>query len=94
MVNADLDESIYDSMLYQHIVDGGIEELFISYDVADPKGFVFREEKIADLRDLPLAQRPAMYSAITKEITDLARNGTFTVQELPLNRKSVMNMGL
>ena len=32
MVNADLDESIYDSMLYQHIVDGGIEELFISYD--------------------------------------------------------------
>ena len=33
------------SGIYQHIVDGGIDELFISYDVADPKGFVFREEK-------------------------------------------------
>ena len=37
MMNADLDESIYDSMLHQHIVDGGIEELFISYD-ADGSG--------------------------------------------------------
>ena len=30
-----------------------------------------------------------MYNAMAKEITDLARNGTFQVQELPLNRKSV-----
>ena len=90
--NVDLDELLYDNLLWHETTGGGVEELYISWpeksDV-DPNGFIYHEERIAELQHLPRAQRPRMFNAIVKELTDLVKNGTFVDVELPPDRKAI-----
>ena len=74
--NHDLDEKLYDNLLWHETTGNGVESLYVAWpeksDV-DPSGFIFHEELIADLQHLPRAQRPRMFSAIVKELTDRER---------------------
>lgn len=90
--NWDLDESFYDSLLYHHIVEGGVDEIVLlaaEPDPVNPDGFIFHEDKIADLQGVPHEQKPKMYSAIVKELTDLAKKGTFADIQIPTGRRPV-----
>ena len=88
--NCDLDELMYDNLFWHHISDGGVDEIvLLSEQEVSPDNFIFHEDKIADLHHVPHAQKPQMYSAIVKELTDLAKNGTFADIQIPHNRKPI-----
>jgi hypothetical protein len=89
--NSDLDEMLYDNLMWHHVTEGGVNEIILlnEHEIS-PDNFVFHQDKIADLQHVPHAQKPHMYSAIVKELTDLAKNGTFAGSpQLPAGRKPI-----
>ena len=89
--NTDLDEEIFDSLMYHHM-SGGVEEIYLGFDTptqADPNQFEYHQEKIADLKNIPESERPKTFESIVREITDLAKNGTFAIVQLPQGRKAI-----
>ena len=75
--NTDLDEEIFDSLMYHHVT-GGVEEAYLGFGTptqADPDPWPVRISagEIADLKNIPESERPKAFESIVRAITDLAK---------------------
>ena len=89
--NTDVDETVLDALVTQYMLtDSATEATLITEQVnADGLSVKVEEQKVADLKTVPVEQHPAMLQAIAKEFNDLTAIGTFADIEIPNHRKSI-----
>ena len=87
----DVDETVPGALVTQYMLtDPAPEVILITEQVnADGLSVKVEEQKVADLKTVPVEQHPAMLQAIAKEFNDLTAIGTFADIEIPNHRKSI-----
>ena len=89
--NADVDETVLDALVTQYMVSDHAPEVIMITEQVNADGLVVKieEQKLADLKTVPVQQHQSMLQAIAKELNDLIAIGTFTGIEVPTNRKAI-----
>ena len=89
--NVDVDETVLDALITQYMVSDHAPEVIMITEQTNADGLVVKieEQKLADLKTVPVEQHQSMLQAIAKEFNDLIAIGTFTGIEVPNNRKAI-----
>ena len=89
--NTDVDETVLDALITQYMVSDHSPEVILITEQTNSDGLVVKieEQKVADLKTVPVEQHQSMLQAIAKEFNDLIAIGTFASIEVPNNRKAI-----
>ena len=90
--NTDVDDTMFDALFTQYMVsDDQTSEVILITEQVNSDGLVthIEEQKVADLKTVPVEQHYPMLQAIAKEFNDLIAIGTFASIEVPANRKAI-----
>ena len=90
--NTDVDDTVLDALITQYMVsDGHTPEVILITEQVNSDGLVthIEEQKVADLKTVPVEQHQPMLQAIAKEFNDIIAIGTFASIEVPANRKAI-----
>ena len=89
--NVDVDETVLDALVTQYMFSDHAPEVIMLTEQVNADGLVVKieEQKLADLKNVPVEQHQSMLQAIAKEFNDLIAIGTFTGIEVPTNRKAI-----
>ena len=85
--NIDVDETVLDALITQYMVSDRSPEVIMLTEQTNADGLVVKieEQKLADLKTVPVEQHQSMLQATAKEFNDLIAIGTFTGIEVPNN---------
>ena len=89
--NTDVDETVLDCLVTQYMMCDHSPEVILITEQTNSDGLVvnIEEQKLADLKSVPVEQHQSMLQAIAKEFNDLIAIGTFAGVEVPNNRKAI-----
>ena len=87
----DPDESVRDALFMQYtmIEDKSQAEIILVVENTTKLEHSIEEHRLMDLKTVPVDQHPHMIAAAAKEIGDLIKIGTFSLAEIPINRKAI-----
>ena len=87
----DPNESVLDALFMQYLTaeDKSQAEIVLVVENTTKLEHSIEEHRLMDLKTVPVDQHPHMIAAAAKEIGDLIKIGTFSLAEIPINRKAI-----